>query len=171
MARVPFGYSVWGWSCWGHWWGRIFSTQPVVTPGLRFNLGFSLAGTRSLFWSLSSSCAQRLETLLKYFGEMLWTCPKNSEPSFLLLASTYAITSRSSCDSIRRRLQTEFGWARWLRRWQNGPHIASKSCTIPCETYRDKRPGFWPWACFQIFFLSYRETSGWFYRGLVSYSN
>ena len=79
------------------------------------SLGLPLAGTGSLIWSLSSSCPQRPGNLLGPFGKMPWTYPKRLEPSFLLLASIYTAASGNWFDLRGRRLQTEFGWAQWLR--------------------------------------------------------
>ncbi len=171
MDGVPFKNSVWRWSYWGYRWGRTLSTQLVGALGVQPSLGLLLADTGSLFWSLSSSCLQRPGSLLGPFKETPWTRPKRSEPSFLLLTSAYAATSRSWFDHKEKRPQTEFGWARWLRRWQNGLRITDRSYNTLCETYRGRRPGSWPWVCLQILPLKYGETSGWFYPGPVDYSD
>ena len=120
---------------------------------MRPSLGFPLASTWSLFWSLSNSYPQKPGNLLRPFGEKPWTCPKRSEPSFLLLAFIYAAASGSWFNSREKKPQTEFGWARWLRRWQNSPYIVDRSYNIPCETYRSRSPRFWPWVCLQIHLL------------------
>ncbi len=159
MDVVPLGNSVSGLFCWGHRSGQTLSIQPAGAPSARPSPGLLLVNTGSLISFSYSSYPQRPGSFLKHFKRMPWTRSKRSKPSFLLLASACTAASRSWFGFAKKRLQTGFGLARWLRKWPNDPHITDKNCITSYGTYRGRHLGSWPWTCLQIYPLKLGETS------------
>ena len=106
-----------------------FLAQPISILDAQHSLRPLLVSTENLVWFSSSSCQQRLGNLLNSYREMPGTYPKWLELNFLLLAFASIVVNGNWYGLASRKLQTEFGLVRWLRKWSNGLHTAGRSCS------------------------------------------